>query len=106
MFGIFKGGDTVYTEIVLDTSYSSLFKVIRGHVSIGSVIHIYGWRGYNGLLMFDIQNIFETIMAAMNLQNGNRHINGIESFWSYTKRRLVKFNGVPRDTFFLHLKEN
>ena len=33
------------------------------------------------------------------------HVNGIESFWSYAKRRLVQFNGVPRHTFYLHLKE-
>ena len=26
----------------------------------------------------------------------NCHINGIESFWSYVKRKLAKFNGVPR----------
>jgi len=32
------------------------------------------------------------------------HINGIESFWSFTKRRLTKFNGV-KSTFNLHLKE-
>jgi len=25
----------------------------------------------------------------------NRHINGIESFWSYAKRRLAKSNAVP-----------
>jgi len=30
---------------------------------------------------------------------------GIEPFWSYAKRRLVKFNGVPRKNFHLHLKE-
>jgi len=35
----------------------------------------------------------------------NCHINGIESFWSYAKRRLAKFNAVPRQTFLLHLKE-
>ena len=32
------------------------------------------------------------------------HINGIEAFWSFTKRRLAKFNGVKRN-FELHLKE-
>ncbi|CAD7853622.1 MAG: hypothetical protein, partial [Olavius algarvensis Gamma 1 endosymbiont] len=25
---------------------------------------------------------------------GNCHVNGIESFWSYAKRRLAKFNGI------------
>jgi transposase-like protein len=37
--------------------------------------------------------------------NDQSHINGIESFWSYAKRRLQKFNGVPAATFNLHLKE-
>ena len=32
------------------------------------------------------------------------HINGIEAFWSFTKRRLTKFNGVKKH-FALHLKE-
>ena len=32
------------------------------------------------------------------------HINGIEAFWSFTKRRLAKFNGVKQN-FELHLKE-
>ena len=50
VFGIFKRGDKVYTEIVPDASKASLVKVIRGHVSIDSVIHTDGWRGYNGLV--------------------------------------------------------
>jgi len=30
---------------------------------------------------------------------GPNHINGIESFWSYTKARLAKFHGLRRETF-------
>lgn len=37
--------------------------------------------------------------------SGTHHVNGIESFWSYAKRRLQKFNGVAARTFYLHLKE-
>ncbi|HEX3033903.1 MAG TPA: IS1595 family transposase, partial [Thermodesulfobacteriota bacterium] len=36
---------------------------------------------------------------------GRSHINGIESFWSFAKRRLQKFNGVSKKNFNLHLKE-
>ena len=36
---------------------------------------------------------------------GGVHVNGMESFWSYAKRRLVQFDGAPRHTFYLHLKE-
>jgi len=37
--------------------------------------------------------------------NRKSHINGIESFWSFAKRRLVKFHGILGSTFYLHLKE-
>ena len=29
-----------------------------------------------------------------------------DCFWSYAKRRLVQFNGVPAHTFYWHLKES
>ena len=41
---------------------------------------------------------------AFSYGNGN-HINGIENFWSFTKRRLAKFNGV-KVNFVYHLKES
>jgi transposase-like protein len=38
---------------------------------------------------------------------GAAHVNGIESFRSFAKRRrLQKFNGIPVRTFYLHLKES
>jgi transposase len=51
---------------------------------------------------FASRSSFDT---ANELANGESHINGIESFWSYAKRRLQKLNGVPVATFALHLKE-
>ena len=33
------------------------------------------------------------------------HVNGIESFWSFAKRRLAKFNGLTDEKFILHLKK-
>jgi len=36
---------------------------------------------------------------------GKSHVNGIESFWSFAKRRLSKFNGIAPEKFNLHLKE-
>jgi len=105
VFGIFKRDDKIYTEIVPDASKASLIKVIRGHVSVESVIHTDGWRGYNGLVDVGYSKHLRVRHGHNEFANGSRHINGIESFWSYAKRRLVKFNGVPKETFFLHLKE-
>ena len=36
---------------------------------------------------------------------GKSHVNGIENFWSFAKRRLTKFNGCNSAAFVLHLKE-
>ncbi|MDH4321572.1 MAG: IS1595 family transposase, partial [Desulfobulbaceae bacterium] len=89
-----------------DTSKASLIKVIRGHVSVESIIHTDGWRGYNGLVDVGYSKHFRVHHGNNEFAAGSRHINGIESFWSYAKRRLVKFNGVSSETFFLHLKES
>jgi transposase-like protein len=40
-------------------------------------------------------------MARMSLPEDN----GIESFWGYAKTRLVKFKGMDKKMFNLHLKE-
>ncbi len=32
-------------------------------------------------------------------------INGIETFWNQAKRHLRRFNGVPKQSFYLFLKE-
>ena len=37
---------------------------------------------------------------------GKSHINGIESFWSFAKRRMAKFNGIRKSLVVLHLKES
>jgi len=36
---------------------------------------------------------------------GTQHSNGIESFESYAKHLLLQFNGIPKYTFYQHLKE-
>ena len=105
VFGLLKRNSKVYTEIVADCAKATLQAVIRGHVDLRSVIHSDGWRGYDGLVDIGFDKHFRVNHSANEFANGERHINGIESFWSYAKRRLAKFNGVPEQTFYLHLKE-
>ena len=78
---------------------------IRGQAALDSIIHPDGWRGYNGLVDMGYKKHFRVHPGENEFARGNCHINGIESFWSYAKRRLAKFNGVLRQTFHLHLKE-
>jgi len=62
------------------------------------------WRGYSGLVDVGYDRHFRINHKVDQFSKGRVHVNGIESFWSYTKRRLTKFNGVKKN-FHLHLKE-
>jgi transposase-like protein len=105
VFGIYKRNGSVFTEIVPNAASKTLQNIIRGRVSIDSVIHSDGWRGYNGLVDVGYSKHLRVNHSDDVFAIGDVHINGIESFWSYAKRRLHKFNGVPPKTFYLHLKE-
>jgi len=105
VFGILQRGGQVYTEIVPDCARKTLQAIIRGRVEPDSVIHSDSWRGYGGLVDLEYKKHYRIHHGKDQFANGKRHINGIESFWSYSKRRLMKFHGIPRSTFYLHLKE-
>lgn len=105
VFGLLKRDGVVYTEIVPDCTKATLQGVIRGHIEPNTVIHSDGWRGYDGLVDIGFDKHFRVNHGANEFARGEHHINGIESFWSYAKRRLQKFNGVSKHTFYLHLKE-
>lgn len=95
----------VYTEIVPDVTKATLQSTIRGGVNLDSVIHSDGWRGYHGLVDVGYDKHFRVHHSKNEFLRGNSHINGIESLWSYAKIRLVKFHGMGKRTFNLHLKE-
>lgn len=105
VFGLLKRGGKVFTQIVPDAKAKSLIPIIRGKVTIGSTIHSDGWRAYDGLVDFGFEKHFRVHHGKNEFARGKKHINGIESFWSYAKRRLRKFNGIRKDKFLFHLKE-
>jgi transposase-like protein len=105
VFGLLKREQCVYTEIVPDVSKPTLQAIIRGKADPASVIHTDGWRGYDGLVDLGFDKHFRVNHGNNEFVRGSHHVNGIESFWSFAKRRLAQFNGVPRHTFALHLKE-
>lgn len=114
VFGIFKrddilGRSQVYTEIIPDAKKDTLRKIIHGKIDPQSIIHTDGWRGYDGLVDAGFDKHYRVNHGknefALKNQNGAViTVNGIESFWSFTKRRLAKFNGTKK-YFELHLKE-
>jgi transposase-like protein len=105
VFGIFKRNGCVYTEVVPDCKKATLQAIIRGRVAAEAIINSDGWRGYDGLVDVGYAKHFRVNHGKNEFVRGEHHVNGIESFWSYAKRRLQKFNGVSARTFYLHLKE-
>jgi transposase-like protein len=103
VFGIYERQGRVYTEIVPNCSARALQPILRGKVDPKSVVLTDDWRGYDGLVDVGYDKHVR-INKAKSFASGRVHINGIEAFWSFTKRRLAKFNGVKK-LFPLHLKE-
>jgi transposase-like protein len=103
VFGIYERNGRVYTELITDCSAHTLQAIIRGRVSPESVIHSDGWKGYDGLVDVGYDKHFR-INKSKHFASKGVHVNGIEAFWSFTKRRLAKFNGVKKN-FKFHLKE-
>ena len=105
VFGILQRKGSVYTEIVPDCARKTLQTIIRGKVEPNSVIHSDSWRGYDGLVDLGYKKHYRVHHGNNEFARGKSHINGIESFWLFAKRRLMKFHGIPQSTFYLHLKE-
>ena len=105
VFGILKRNGKVYTEIIPDCKKDTLSLINKGKIDKSAVIYSDGWRGYDGLVDIGYDKHFRVNHGDSEFSKGQGvHINGIENFWSFTKRRLAKFNGVKKN-FDLHLKE-
>ena len=106
VFGVFRRNGRVYTEIVPNCKKATLQAIIKGKIDPQTVIYSDKWRGYDGLVDVGYDKHFRVSHNENEFSKGSGiHINGIENFWSFTKRRLNKFNGVKK-YFEFHLKES
>jgi len=106
-FGIFhRGGkNKVHVDIVPDVTNGSLHPIIMERISKKSVVYTDGFATYGGLSRLGYGKHFTVNHSGDVFARGKIHVNGIESFWAFAKRRLVKFCGVPERYFPLHLAE-
>ena len=104
VFGLLKRGGKVYVKLVKNCTKEALLPVIQGQIMDGSTVHTDGWKAYEGLVVngYDHYRVFH---SKNEFVRGKSHVNGIENFWSFAKRRLAKFNGCNSDLFVLYLKE-
>jgi len=95
VFGLLKRDGKVYTTIVKNCSKEQLMPIIKRKVLEGSTIYTDGWKSYDGLILNGYKH-YRIYHSKNEFARGKNHVNGIESFWSYTKRRLLKFNGIKK----------
>ena len=104
VFGLLKRGGKVFVKVVKNCSKNELLPVIQGKILEKSIIYTDGWRAYDGLILNGYEH-YRVFHSENEFARGKSHVNGIENFWSYAKRRLAKFNGYASDKFHIHLKE-
>ena len=103
VFGILKRGGKVYTMVVGDTKSETLMPLITRKITPDSVVYTDCYRSYNTL---DVSHFYhERINHSTLFAQGKNHINGIENFWNQAKCVLRKYNGIPKESFPLFLKE-
>jgi len=103
--GLLKRKGRVYTQIIPNCSRRELMPIIKGKILTDTTIYTDGWRSYDSLVLNGYKH-YRILHHENEFARGKNHVNGIESFWSYTKRRLNKFNGIQKTKFLLHLKES
>ena len=103
VFGLLKRNGKVYTQIIDKVSKKELLPIIKGKILEDSTVYTDGWKSYDGLITEGYKH-YRIYHSKDEFARGKNHINGIESFWAYAKRRLHKFNEAKYN-FYLHLKE-
>ena len=68
-----------------------------------SIVYTDTWASYNALDISDFHHV--CINHSKLFADHDNQINGGENFWNQAKRHMRKFNGVPKQSFSLFLKE-
>jgi len=106
VFGLLKRNGAVYTQIIPTVQRREVMPIIRRVVASGSDIYSDGWRSYDALAVYGYNHKKVKHDENEFARPDGTHINGVESYWSWMKRRLNKFNGIPRHQFAAHMLES
>ena len=106
VFGVLKRNGRVYTQIVPDCKTKTLISIVRWKIKDNSEINTDWWKAYDWLVDLWYEKHYRVHHWKNEFSRWRQHINWIESFWSFTKRRLAKFNWIKKEFFHLYLKES
>ena len=103
VFGILERDGIVKVEPVNDVSAKTLLDLTIKTVRRGSIVYTDKFRSYDALMCCGYRHL--KVDHKKHFSSGKVYINGLEGFWSYAKKRLIKHHGVSREKFPLYLKE-
>lgn len=107
VFGILCRNGKVWAEIVNDVEAKNLMPLITKQVEPGTTICSDTWRAYTGLAAkgYVHRTVKHREKEYVSVNDRHNHINGLEGFWGYLKRRLAAKGGIRRNRLHLYLAE-
>jgi transposase len=103
LFALLTLNDCLFTALVPDCRKPILRALIHGRIA-PEEMPVNGWHGYDGLVDTEFRE--PMIVEHRDARAGIGNAAEVVQFWDFARRRLEKFNGVSRRTFYLHLKES
>jgi len=103
VFGLLKRGGEVRVILPPNCSEKHLLGAILENVEVDSIVYSDGWKAYNKLSINGFHH--KRVNHQEEFANGKSHINGIENFWGYAKRRLKAYHGGFKRNFRLFIRE-
>ena len=103
VFGLLKRGGWVYTVMIPNARGDTLMPTMERMNMSDSIVYMDCFSSYDALDVSDFHHV--RINHSELFADERKHINGIEYFWNQAKRHLRRFNGIPKQNFYLFLKE-
>lgn len=107
VFGILARYGKIFAELVDDTEAKDLIPIITKKVTAGSKICSDTAKAYTGLAAkgYVHRTVEHGEKEYVDKENKSNHINGLEGFWGYLKRKLAAKGGIQRKYLHLFLGE-
>jgi len=105
VFGILCRGGQVWAQVVPDLAARTLYPLIRRQVRRGSVVCSDTLPTYTGIAAKGyVHRLVQHDQREFRSRQG-AHINGLEGFWGYLKRRLAAKGGIRPSRLPLYVAE-
>ncbi len=105
VFGILCRNGLVWAEIVENVEAQTLQPLISSKVKKGSIVCSDMWRAYTGIASRGFVHRMVNHRDREYSDGKGNHINGLEGFWGYLKRKLAAKGGIRREKLYLYLGE-